>query len=86
MSPWNKVAYLEGDLKTQYVGVNDPDRDEQTGRKPRYEGPRAEVTFDHDWLHIQTDPYEGHVMINIEALPNLIKALNRIKRHLKVQP
>ena len=45
-----------------------------------YRGPVAEVTHDKDWLHIETDPYEGHVMLNIEALPYLQKALRAVAK------
>lgn len=48
-----------------------------------YKGPIAEVWFDDTWLRIQTDPYEGSVMINIEALPHLQLALKKIHKRIK---
>jgi hypothetical protein len=48
--------------------------------KPIYRGPEAQVTWDDTWLNISTDPYEGHVMLNIEALPYLRQALAEIDR------
>lgn len=53
---------------------------------PKYEGPRAEVTWDDTWLYICTDKYEGHAMLNIEALEPLRKALNKIARATKRTP
>jgi len=44
----------------------------------KYEGPVAEITWDDTWLYIVTDKYEGHVMLNIEALPFLRKALAQV--------
>ena len=49
------------------VGAQDVDRD--------YVGPIAEISADDTWLYIETDPYEGSVMLNIEALPVLLRAL-----------
>lgn len=58
---------------------------ECAGQDPhsRYRGPVCEVDHDKDWLHITTDPYEGHAMISIEALPALRKALARIAKDRK---
>jgi hypothetical protein len=47
-----------------------------------YKGPEAAVYADKDWLYVVTDDYEGHAMMNIETLPALIKALQRIKSEL----
>ena len=48
----------------------------------RYEdgdcGPVAEVSYDGNWLHIVTDSFEGHAMLNIEVLPLLIEALQQL--------
>ena len=38
----------------------------------------AEISADKTWVYIVTDPYEGSVMLNIEALPNLIAALQAL--------
>lgn len=46
-----------------------------------YRGPTAQITWDDTWLYIETDPYESSVMINIEALPHLRRALAKIARH-----
>lgn len=45
-----------------------------------YRGPVAEVSADATWLHICTDSYEGHAMLNIEALPYLQRALREIAK------
>lgn len=49
----------------------------------KYEGPVAEVTWDDSWLYICTDKYEGHAMLNIEALEPLRKALGKVSRKIK---
>ena len=46
-------------------------------------GPVAQIWRDGDWLYIETDPIEGCVMLNIETLPFLQKALARISKSLK---
>lgn len=48
-----------------------------------YKGPIASVYRDRIWLRIVTDPYEGHVMLNIETLPALRRALGLIARRVK---
>lgn len=48
----------------------------------RYRGPTAEISYDKTWLYIMTDPYEGRVMINIETLPALRKALAKVARKI----
>jgi len=48
-----------------------------------YHGPYARVEYDKDWLHICTDDYEGHAMLNIEALPYLRRALAAIAKELR---
>lgn len=45
-----------------------------------YSGPTAEVKADDVWLRIVADPYDNSLMINIEALPYLRKALVEIER------
>lgn len=47
-----------------------------------YRGPVAEITWDDTWVHIVTDSYEGHVMLNIEVLPFLQQALKRVQAAL----
>lgn len=49
----------------------------------RYRGPATKVTHDDAWLYIKTDPYDGVVMLNIEALPALRKALAKIAKARK---
>lgn len=51
-----------------------------------YRGPVARVYRDRAWLHIVTDPYDGSVMLNIETLPALRKALSKLARKLKASP
>lgn len=51
--------------------------------KAPYRGPVAEVEWDDTWLNITTDKYEGHVMVNIEALPHLRRALSQIAKRIK---
>lgn len=54
-------------------------------REHPYYGPVAQVSHDDSWLHITTDAYEGHAMLNIEALPKLRKALAEIARERRAQ-
>ncbi len=51
-----------------------------------YIGPVADVSFDDKWLHITTDDYEGAAMLNIEALPFLLKALRQIDKRRRAPP
>lgn len=71
------VGFLTGDNPNdaQYVGAKDDGYE--------YYGPVARVTFDATWLHISTDDYEGHALLNIEALPYLQEALAKIAAQLK---
>lgn len=50
----------------------------------RYEGDVMRIEHDETWLHLETDAAEGHAMINIEALPAIIRALNAIKKQRKL--
>jgi hypothetical protein len=45
-------------------------------------GTHAEIWLDEDgvWLWIQSDPYEGSVMLHAKALPQLIRALKRLTK------
>jgi hypothetical protein len=43
-----------------------------------YSGPVAEVYGDQTWVFVITDAYEGVAMLNREALPQLIEALQQI--------
>lgn len=61
-----------------YVGAKD-----ETDPANKYDGPCAEVAWDETWLTICTDQYEGHAMLNIEALEPLRKALAKISRQVK---
>lgn len=71
-------GYLEGANKgTQLVGAKNGNG---------YHGPVAHVSHDKNWLHVTTDDYEGHAMLNIEALPFLIKALRTIQRERRTPP
>lgn len=53
--------------------------------KTNYRGPTALVYADETWLHIVTCRYEGAVMLNIEALPALKRALNEITNRRKAK-
>lgn len=47
-------------------------------------GPIADVYLQDVWLRIVTDRYEGSVMLHAEALPLLIKALQRLQRRQRL--
>ncbi len=52
-----------------------------------YYGPCARVSVDDDWVTICTDDYEGNAVLNIEALPFLIRALKKLnKRRIERLP
>lgn len=72
------IDHIEQGKPMYIVGAKD-------GADPKYEGPRAEITWDGDWLNIVTDKYEGAVMLNIEALEPLRKALAKIYRSIKAK-
>ena len=57
-----------------------------------YTGPTAEVytlTYPRDakptWVIISTDDYEGHAMLNIEALPKLRQALAKLAKAIEAR-
>ena len=50
-----------------------------------YRGPEAVVFMDSEWLYISTDEYEGTAMLNIESLPMLRVALQRLEQQLNIQ-
>lgn len=57
-------------------------RDEpQVGEYP-YNGPCAQVYAGDGFVYVITDDHEGVAMINREALPKLIEALQRLQVHL----
>lgn len=60
-------GYVRKDENGFYVGAADKERN--------YTGPEAYVSADKTWLHIVTDPYEGVVMLNIEAAIFLVEAI-----------
>jgi hypothetical protein len=68
-------SFLRKDGDHYLVGAQDKDKD--------YSGPVADVYRDKHWLFIVTDSYEGTAMLNIEALPALLMALNEISKNLK---
>lgn len=75
-----RITYLIETAPGEYsVGCRD---EPQVGDYP-YNGPCARVEASMDWLFICTDNYEGNAMLNIEALPKLIEALQRLETHLK---
>lgn len=45
-----------------------------------YRGPCAEVSADDAWLRIVADPYDNTLMLNVEAIPYLRRALAEIER------
>ena len=78
-------------VRTPYLIKNSPGdysvgcRDEpQTGDHP-YIGPCANVCGNADWVHICTDNLEGNAMIDRQALPLLIEALQALEAHLQRQ-
>ena len=60
------------------VGAND---EPPVGDYP-YFGPRAEIFADEMFVHVVTDDYEGHAMLNLEALPFFIEALVQLREHI----
>jgi hypothetical protein len=48
-----------------------------------YNGPCASVYADGSFVYVNTDDYEGLAMLNLEALPQLIEALQRLSVHLQ---
>jgi uncharacterized protein (UPF0335 family) len=75
-----RVAFLIEDAPGEYrVGARD---EPQVGDYP-YSGPCAQVSGDETWVYVCTDDYEGNAMINREALPQLIEALQRLEDHLR---
>lgn len=62
-----------------YVGAED-----MSEPKSPYKGPVAEVYVENaTWLRIVADIYDNSLMLNIEALPFLRKALAEIERKMK---
>lgn len=75
-----RIGYLvksPHDVDTQLVGT----KETVTG----YSGPCARVEYDKKWLSITTDDHEGAAMLNIEALPFLIEALQNIEAKMKAE-
>lgn len=68
-----RKGYIKTDGKYRGVGCTDGD----------YIGPTAWIEYDDTWLHIVTDDYEGHAMLNIETLPYLRRALAQIAKEIK---
>lgn len=75
-----RTPYLIEDKPGEYrVGSKDVP---QVGDYP-YNGPCAHVYADGSFAYVVTDDYEGVAMINREALPLLIEALQRLEAHLQ---
>lgn len=75
-----RTAYLKEHEPGNYqVGCRD---EPQVGSYP-YNGPSANIYGDENFVHVNTCDYEGNAMINREALPKLIEALQRLEAHLK---
>lgn len=47
--------------------------------KSDYEGLEGKVYVEGPWLMVVTDEYEGAAMLNVETLPFLIEALQKLK-------
>lgn len=47
-----------------------------------YIGPYARIYIDRGWLMIVTDDHEGAAMLNVEALPLVIEALQKLQAKL----
>lgn len=73
-SPWK--GFLEEGKYGLRVGV----RRKSVNDGSDWYTPEATIWATDEFVHIQTDPYEGHAMLNIEALPYLIRALRQIKK------
>lgn len=58
-----------------YVGAEDKSRG--------YFGPIAEVYQEGVWLRVVADKYDNTLMLNFEAVPHLIKALQKLTRKAK---
>ena len=76
-------AFLRDDPQNDQILVGYMEKD-QSGPWP-YNGPTARISFDENWLNICTDDYEGNAAINIEALPQLQKALRMVAKRLKAK-
>ena len=71
-------GFLRRNNGAVYVGAED-----LSDQKNPYRGPTAEVRADDTWLRIIADPYDNSLILNIEALPFLKKALSEIERKRK---
>lgn len=71
----NRKGYCMRQPDEWLIGAKDGD----------YAGPAARVYYDENWLHINTDDYEGNAMLNIEALPALRRALAQISKEIKLR-
>ena len=67
--------YLWRDSKTGHAYIGARYTDDIGGQ-----GPLAEIWVDDVWLRIQTDKYEGSVMVHANTLPLLIKELKRLAK------
>jgi peptidoglycan/xylan/chitin deacetylase (PgdA/CDA1 family) len=75
-----RTPYLIEDKPGEYrVGSKD---EPQFGDYP-YNGPCASIYADDGFAYVVTDEHEGVAMINREALPQLIEALQRLQTHLQ---
>ncbi len=75
----NTVGFIRRHNGDVYIGAED-----LSDQKNIYRGPVAKVYVEDDtWLRIVADPYDNSIMLNIEALPYLKKALSEIERKRK---
>jgi hypothetical protein len=75
----NLQPFLTEHNEAFHVGSKDMNQPEDE----RYCGPIVEVSIDKNWLHIWDNASEEGVMINIETLPALRKALAILARRIK---
>lgn len=72
MTPVGYMRTINGKV---YVGAEDNEK--------KYSGPCAEVYREDDWIRVVADKYDNALMLNIETVPFLIKALQKIQRDSK---
>lgn len=72
--PISQRGYIEQSGDDFLVGTKG------TGEYKDYIGPQAHVYVEGGWLYVVTDEYEGSVMLNVEVLPFLRRALAKIAK------
>lgn len=75
-----RITYLiENEPGNYSVGCR---AEPQIGPYP-YRGPCANVYAKDGRFYVNTDDYEGNAMLNIETLPKLIEALQKLQAHIE---